>query len=221
MKKNVLIKQFDIARFRNDSQTALVIGRRDTGKSWLLQDLGVQSNVNHPGVVIASGLKDDVHELYKNVVPEEHIHADVFSPEIIKSFVERHRDELAKNHTARTVMILDNCFYCPTQYKCLEEISTIGKSCNITQLVSMSYPIGFDPESRSNLTYVFILRESSTANRRRIYEAHASFFDTFDEFCSVLDGCTASDYDCMVIDNSVASDKIEDRVFWYNAHSHV
>ena len=41
-------------------------------------------------------------------------------------------------------------------------------------------------------------------------------FPTFDAFCQVLDNCTEN-FECLVIDNTVRSNKIEDMVFWYKA----
>lgn len=44
-------------------------------------------------------------------------------------------------------------------------------------------------------------------------------FPTFDVFCEVMDMCT-DDYGCIVIDNTVNSARLEDRVFWYKAEPH-
>ena len=41
-------------------------------------------------------------------------------------------------------------------------------------------------------------------------------FPNFDSFCQVMDQCTEN-YECLVIDNTSASNKIEDLVFWYKA----
>ena len=54
----------------------------------------------------------------------------------------------------------------------------------------MQYPLGIPPALRTNVDYVFILRENIMSNRKRIYENYASMFATFEAFCSVLDSCT-------------------------------
>ena len=42
--------------------------------------------------------------------------------------------------------------------------------------------MGIPPVLRSNVDYVFILRENNTGNRRRIYEQYAGVFPNFDVF---------------------------------------
>ena len=44
-------------------------------------------------------------------------------------------------------------------------------------------------------------------------------FPTFDIFCQVMDQCTEN-YECLVIDNTSKSNKIEDQVYWYKASEH-
>lgn len=209
------IEKFNVSRIRTGSPAILVLGRRDTGKSWMLRDLFVHSDVECPGLVIAGGSKNDVVELYKGLVPEENIHADELSSEIVNSFIEQHRGIFEKDQFASTAVVLDNCFD-NNQY--LKDFVAIDRSYNVTKLISKSYCAGLHPNFDNHITYVFILPERNRTNLRRIYEAYASFFGTFDDFCTVFDSVAASKYDCMVIDNSVGSNAtIEQRVFWYKA----
>ena len=43
-------------------------------------------------------------------------------------------------------------------------------------------------------------------------------FPTFEIFCQVMDQCTEN-YECLVIDNTTKSNKLEDTVFWYKANT--
>jgi hypothetical protein len=63
------------------------------------------------------------------------------------------------------------------------------------------------------------LRENIISNRRRIYDNYAGMFPTFDAFCQVMDQCTQN-YECLVIDNTSQSSKLEDCIFWYKADIH-
>jgi hypothetical protein len=54
------------------------------------------------------------------------------------------------------------------------------------------------------------------SNRKMIYETFAGVFPTFECFCSVLDQ-TTDNYECMVIDNTSKSNKLEDQVYWFKA----
>ena len=86
-------------------------------------------------------------------------------------------------------------------------------------IVTMQYALGIPPNLRTNIDYVFILRENIISNRKRIYESYAGMFPTFDFFCQVMDQCT-EDYECLVIFNNAKSNALEDQVFWYKAEPH-
>ena len=80
----------------------------------------------------------------------------------------------------------------------------------------MQYPLGIPPQLRSNVDYVFILRDNQIKNRERIYQQYAGMFNSFDVFCQVMDQCT-NNFECLVIDNKTQSNQLNDQVFWYKA----
>ena len=86
-------------------------------------------------------------------------------------------------------------------------------------IITMQYPLGIPPALRTNVDFVFILRETVHNNRKRIYENYASMFPTYEAFCSVLDSCTEN-YECLVIDNNSKSNRLQDQIFWYRAETH-
>jgi hypothetical protein len=86
-------------------------------------------------------------------------------------------------------------------------------------IITMQYPLGITPNLRTNVDFVFILRENILGNRRRIYENYAGMFPTFEMFCTFMDQCTEN-FECLVICNNVSSNKLEDQVFWYKAADH-
>jgi hypothetical protein len=55
--------------------------------------------------------------------------------------------------------------------------------------------------------------------RVKIYNHYAGMFPSFEAFCQIMDSCT-DNYECIVIDNTVQSNKLEDIVFWYKADDH-
>jgi len=86
-------------------------------------------------------------------------------------------------------------------------------------VITMQYPLGIPPTLRTNIDYVFILRENYIANRKRIYENYAGMFPTFESFCQVMDQCTEN-YECLVINNNSKSNQLREQVFWYKADDH-
>ena len=94
-----------------------------------------------------------------------------------------------------------------------------GRHYKILFILTMQFALGIPPNLRTNIDYVFILRENIVANRKRIYENYAGMFPTFEVFQQVMDQCTEN-YECLVINNNAKSNKLEDQVFWYKAMPH-
>ena len=94
-----------------------------------------------------------------------------------------------------------------------------GRHLKMFFIITMQYPLGIPPNLRTNIDYVFILRENIVGNRKRIYENYAGMFPNFEIFSQVMDQCTEN-YECLVIDNTSNSNKLEDCVYWYKASEH-
>jgi hypothetical protein len=121
----------------------------------------------------------------------------------------------------RAFLILDDCLYDSSWIK--EESTRYvfmnGRHIDMMTIITMQYPLGITPNLRTNVDFVFILRENILGNRRRIYENYAGMFPTFEMFCTFMDQCTEN-YECLVICNNVNSNRLEDQVFWYKAAEH-
>jgi hypothetical protein len=125
------------------------------------------------------------------------------------------------NSDPRAFLILDDCLY---DKSWINEESTRyvfmnGRHIDMVTMITMQYPLGITPNLRTNIDFVFILRENNITNRKRIYDNYAGMFPTFEMFCQFMDQCTEN-YECLVIANGVQSNKLEDQVFWYKASEH-
>ena len=85
-------------------------------------------------------------------------------------------------------------------------------------MITMQYALGIPPALRSNVDYVFILGKILILLEKG-YMNIMLMFPTYEIFSQVMDQCT-SNYECLVIDNTTKSNKIEDIVFWYKANDH-
>jgi hypothetical protein len=56
-------------------------------------------------------------------------------------------------------------------------------------------------------------------NRKRIYDNYATAFPSFEFLCQTMDQCTQN-FECLVIDNTTQSNKLQDCIFWYKADLH-
>lgn len=222
------LKKFDMRTLKDDS-VVVFIGRRNTGKSVLVKDIMCHNQKLPVGIVISGTERANHH--YEHFVPSMFIY-DEYEPQIVKKFLERqekicHQKFQEKQKYGgsvidpRAFLILDDCLFDAswTQDKSIRYIFMNGRHLKIFFLITMQYPLGVPPALRTNIDFVFILRENYVANRRRLYENFAGIFPTFDVFCQVLDQLTEN-YECMVINNKVQSNKLEDIVFWYKADMH-
>jgi hypothetical protein len=121
----------------------------------------------------------------------------------------------------RAFLILDDCLYDSkwTNDKNIRALFMNGRHLKMFFIISMQYPLGIPPNLRTNIDFIFILRENIVANRKRIYDNYAGMFQNFEIFCQVMDQCTEN-FECLVIDNTTKSNKLEDNVFWYKAATH-
>ena len=228
------LKKFDMKNisFRpeeNSGPVIVLIGRRDTGKSYLVRDL-LYYHQDIPLGTVISGTEAG-NGFYSEHVPRLFIH-DEYNSAIIENILKRQRTVLKQikkevesyrksSIDPRAFVILDDCLFDATwtKDKVMRLLFMNGRHWKVILIITMQYPLGIPPNLRTNIDYVFILREPYIANRKRIYENYAGMFPTFESFCQVMDQCTEN-YECLVINNNSKPTKLHDQIFWYKAESH-
>jgi|UniRef100_A0A6C0CKM0 hypothetical protein len=228
------LKKFDMKNisFRPDENKGpviVLIGRRDTGKSFLVRDL-LYYHQDIPIGTVISGTEAG-NGFFASHVPKLFIH-DEYNSAIIENILKRQKTVLKQikremeaykrtNIDPRAFVILDDCLYDNkwTKDKLMRLLFMNGRHWKIMLVITMQYPLGIPPNLRTNIDYVFILREPYIANRKRIWENYAGMFPTFESFCQVMDQCTEN-FECLVINNNAKSNKLNDQIFWYKAQNH-
>jgi AAA+ ATPase superfamily predicted ATPase len=228
------LKKFDMKHisFRPDENkgpVVVLIGRRDTGKSFLVRDL-LYHHQDIPIGTVISGTEAG-NGFFSAHVPKLFIH-DEYNTAIIENILKRQKTVLKQvqkemeaykrtNIDPRAFVILDDCLYDNkwTKDKMMRLLFMNGRHWKIMLIITMQYPLGIPPNLRTNIDYVFILREPYIANRKRIWENYAGMFPTFESFCQVMDQCTEN-FECLVINNNAKSNKLQDQIFWYKAQNH-
>ena len=228
------LKKFDMKNisFRPDENkgpVVVLIGRRDTGKSFLVRDLFYYHQDIPIGTVISG--TEAGNGFFAAHVPKLFIH-DEYNTAIIENILKRQKTvmkQIKKEMEAykrtsidpRAFVILDDCLYDNkwTKDKMMRLLFMNGRHWKVMLIITMQYPLGIPPNLRTNIDYVFILREPYIANRKRIWENYAGMFPTFESFCQVMDQCTEN-FECLVINNNSKSNKLQDQIFWYKAANH-
>ena len=127
----------------------------------------------------------------------------------------------SSNIDPRGFLILDDCLYDSSwvRSKDVRSLFMNGRHYKSMFIITMQYALGIPPNLRTNIDYVFLLRENIVRNRKQLYEQYAGMFPEFNQFSTVMDQCTEN-YECLVIHNNAKSNKLEDQVFWYKAAPH-
>jgi len=228
------LKKFDMRQIsfkasENKGPVVVLIGRRDTGKSYLVRDLLYYQQDIPIGTVISG--TEAGNGFYSEHVPKVFIHNE-YSQGIIENVLRRQKQcmrQMSKeiqtfkrsNIDPRAFCILDDCLYDAgwTKDKLMRLLFMNGRHWKIMLIITMQYPLGIPPNLRTNIDFVFILREPYINNRKRIYENYAGMFPTFESFCQVMDQCTEN-FECLVINNNAKSNRLTDQIFWYKAEPH-
>jgi hypothetical protein len=225
---SVNLRKFNMKDIPQDA-VAIFIGRRRTGKSTLVKDL-LFHHQNMPLGTVISGTEES-NGFFKKMIPPIFIHGE-YNAVILANFVKRQKlvmQKIMQEQDAgrvskldpRSFLILDDCMYDDswTHDKNIRYLFMNGRWLKVFFLITMQFPLGIQPSLRTNVDYVFILREPYMSNRKRIFENYGSAFPSFEFFCQIMDQCTQN-YECLVINNNTQSNKLEDAIFWYKAEMH-
>ena len=179
------LKKFDMKKItfkpdENKGPVIVLIGRRDTGKSYLVRDL-LYYHQDIPIGTVISGTEAG-NGFYGSHVPKLFIH-DEYNTVIIENILKRQKTVLKRvkqdlenyrksSIDPRAFVILDDCLYDNSwsRDKMMRLLFMNGRHWKIMLVITMQYPLGIPPTLRTNVDYVFILREPYIANRKRIYE---------------------------------------------------
>ena len=202
---NLELSKFDMRSIsfkpnENKGPVIVLIGRRDTGKSFLIQDLMYYHQDIPIGTVISG--TEAGNNFFGEHVPKLFIH-DQYNTAIIENILKRQKAVLKQMNKEietykkssidpRTFVVLDDCLYDNKWTKdiMMRLLFMNGRHWKIMLVITMQYPLGIPPNLRTNIDYVFILREPYIANRKRIYENYAGMFPTFESCTQVMDQCT-------------------------------
>jgi hypothetical protein len=221
------IHKFDLDSLYNDS-TILVLGRRRSGKSWLIRDLMYHKRFMKQ-VLVFSGT-EHVSPFMGDFIPDIFIHSD-FSSELVENVLvnqsikikkakKNHESEDGKTDGNNMAIIMDDMLHDAktwTKDRSVKELFYNGRHYNLMYVVALQYVHGLPPEFRDNLDYVFIYPQENPNAKHKVFESFGSCIDTYREFCDILEQCTEN-YCCLVVKLSGSgSNKICDKIFWYKA----
>lgn len=115
-------------------------------------------------------------------------------------------------------IVLNNCLANEEMIKDPEisELFYNAPHYHITFIMSSSYPLGFPPELRSNIDYIFLMYDDVIHHQKRMYEHYGGMLADFDTFKKIYRQLT-EDFRSMVIKNYANTQNIFYKFVWFKA----
>ena len=159
------LRKFDMSSIADDKVICL-IGKRDTGKSFLCKDLLYHHQDIPVGTVISA--TESANQFYGNMIPPLFIH-DEYHEDIVskvlsrqKKVIDRMKEEDTQSKAGskidpRAFLMLDDCLYDSswTKSKSVRNIFMNGRHYKLMFIVTMQYALGIPPNLRTNMPACF------------------------------------------------------------------
>ena len=197
-----------------ESRIVFIIGKRHTGKSVLVKDL--LSKIPRPDYAIAMAPTEDSLAEFRKFLPESCIF-DHFSQDKLERAVSVQRELVSRGKKRTLLILLDDCMYQKgvLRSSAMRSIFFNGRHDHISLWVTAQYMMDVEVSLRTNIDYLFTMRENILTNRHKLHKYYFGFFK-FDVFDKVMSACT-QDYKALVLDGTVPSNEATDVVHWYKA----
>lgn len=211
---NLNIRPFTPSSLKPDA-TVLLLGKRGTGKSTLLRDLMYHVR-DHFQFGIAMSPTEESNEMFSAVLPRSCVYTD-FSEEAVGRIL-RYQKKTVRNGGRNMFVIMDDCAYDTRTFKNknIREVFMNGRHRKIFIINAVQYMMDVPSFLRGQVDYVFAMRDNIIDQREKLWKFFFGMFPEYKDFAAVMDQCTEG-HNCMVLNNTVRSNRIEDCIFWYCA----
>ena len=217
------IKKFDMQNVK-PGKVILAVGKRNTGKSTIIIDIVNQLKDKIPCAVVVSG-SEDGNGFYKNYFPDLMIHSE-YDVEILQKLIVRQKKVIKRvqngeNINTNCLLILDDCGYDRQIYKTKPFRAAVynGRHLSLTVILALQYITDIPADIRTNIDFIFALRENILTNKERLYRFFFGIFPDFYTFTQCFGACT-SNFECLICDNTSRSNEISECIYWYKAPIH-
>ena len=176
-----------------------------------------------PDAIFASGTVE-ANADFEGIFPPSFVF-EGYEPDMLQNFLSRQRRINKKRNQLgldkkRSACILDDCGFDKdfTKDPVLRNIFMNGRHFGIFFAFTLQYCMDMKIDLRTQIDYVFVMKEDVVSVRQRLYKEYAGRIGTYETFCHTLNEYT-KDFKCLVIKNSGSTPTIQDKFFWYKAEN--
>jgi hypothetical protein len=216
--ENLEIKEFDPKSIEIGS-VCMLIGKRHTGKSFLLKNLLYHFKDKIPIVYVCSGT-EHVEPFYEKFIPKIFIkvkHDHNYLAKLYDRQIKAKQEEWCNKNIS---IVYDDQLHDKNWFKdeLIAETFYNGRHYSITSFFASQTPLGLPSNYRSNIDYIFLMKCPQQESREKLWKYYGGIFPSKRLFLATLDACT-EDYGCLVLNNRTNSSKLTDQVFFYTANN--
>lgn len=241
------IRRFDINTM-DKTRSCVFIGGSGTGKSHLVTSV-LHANRDIPAGIVMSGTEEG-DPYWRQFVPDLFIYNDwkpekleelieiqkrakraIESLDAEIEYCRRNgrsedvarlrRTKAFKLNKMRKFIIIDDLMFKGgiSRAESIRKLFMNGRHWQIMTMLTVQYCMSLDIALRGNAGYIFVCREPIISYRKKIYESFLGMLPSFAVFEKVMDACTQN-FECLVLDRTSRSTRVEDCLFWYKADAH-
>lgn len=213
----IQIKKFNPVVQLTQTATVLLIGKRGSGKSTLMRDLMFHMKDALNFGLAMSPTEESTASL-GTFIPRSCIYNN-FSSTALDVMLEIQRKSVKAGKWKQMYLIMDDCMYDKKVMKGvnIRELFMNGRHRKIFHMNAIQYLMDIGPDIRSQVDFVFALKENIVNNREKLWKFFFGMFENFSDFNKVMSSCT-NGYDAIVLDNTKRSNELSECVFWYTAN---
>lgn len=209
------VKRFDPSTLK-PHRIIIIVGKRGTGKSVMQRDL-LYHFKDKVDFGVAMTPTEESSNMFAEHMPESWIY-NGFSSTKLDQMLNLQRD-LCKHKKQKSLFVLmDDCMYDKKVLKGvgMRDLFMNGRHLSLTLCNAVQYVMDMGPDLRTQVDYVFALRENIMSNKSKLWKYFFGMFDKYEDFARVMDKCTEN-HSAIVMDNTTGSCNVDECIFWYKA----
>jgi ABC-type dipeptide/oligopeptide/nickel transport system ATPase component len=215
MMADLNIKYFDPSKIKQGA-VILIIGRRGCGKSTVAEDLLSYKRDCRRGLAVSA--TERMNRFWSKHIPRCFIRYEFDEEDTRSLFRTQERTKKKYGECDPAFIIYDDLLF-DRKFARSKEVRRVlmnGRHSALFTILTAQYILDIGPDLRSNIDYVFVLRDNIRANREKVWTYFAGMFSDFNTFDACMQACTQN-HECMVLDQTALSYNPSDCVFFYKA----
>lgn len=212
------LKRFSFDIVPKDGRTFLIVGKKGTGKSVLLEDFLYNMKDRYDCALAMAPTKTSI-DMFKQHVPPAFVYEEGLDVGVFNRVLNLCKEIKSTSKYRHIVSIFDDCNADKTLFRMvmMRDAFMNGRHYNISMMFAVQYLMDLDIALRSQIDFIIILKEQMQSIKKRLWEQFFGCFKQFKDFDSVLDEMT-KDHGCLILDNTKPNPKPQDCCYWYKAN---